>query len=715
MPQGPGTWDGTQGDFDGGTNGLGDGILSNDELKLAYYSFQKWAAHDRGHNTTLRFGAGAIAGCDESFIALWALMRMLYEEYPRWDNNNHMADQPRSAHFAIIASIVFDSIGGFSQADPDLVAEQLSYHHSGLPNGQTPLDHLAHILPRILSDRFTGGIGDGMAGSYLDSSTENAGSNNVLKDLCAAGKIEFSGDGLWFDYQGQKFFRSPCYGRYIWQSAMLLEAYAIAFRYYDWYLADAGVEPFPKALQDGLGEALDYYHWYIGEVCPSVGTSSAGYAPDTVPYNHSVDCYHNAADQASAGNPYGHRTKDIVTERGFDLGVFQKLRDAFVDDCNEKKWDETDPTTNNPIGWTRSASSPNKYIAWSQDSAKTAAWMWISSRALWFGWDDALVQRAVNGPSYEERTSDEFYVKERSLFYELYHALEEHDDQGGGGDDDDDDDDDDGGGDFEGSQEPQISPLRSDADRPELLGNRRVAWGTLSFRQGDSYESQRIQLKSRFSEPLGIGSVDYIVPITTAYDPLVIPPGTQFVFEPIGQTLHLRDKDGVELPEETIIDSINMEFLLIAPLQMVREVPDEFDDGDESRGQGLPEDDTFAPLPNPGIWALLPRAGGSYSIRMMAVPGRDPNGVEYYFECVLGGGNDSGWQDSPLYEDTGLLPETGYVYRFRMRDKSPNQNVGGGRRRSRRPRRTPLTSLRPSPIPRPGIRCPRPRARRPSR
>ncbi|MHC4654164.1 MAG: hypothetical protein ACYS91_03990 [Planctomycetota bacterium] len=59
---------------------------------------------------------------------------------------------------------------------------------------------------------------------------------------------------------------------------------------------------------------------------------------------------------------------------------------------------------------------------------------------------------------------------------------------------------------------------------------------------------------------------------------------------------------------------------------------------------------------------------------MLATTASDDSGVEYYFTCTAGGGHDSGWQDSPAYEDTGLTPETSYTYTVKARDKSTNQN-----------------------------------------
>ena len=85
--------------------------------------------------------------------------------------------------------------------------------------------------------------------------------------------------------------------------------------------------------------------------------------------------------------------------------------------------------------------------------------------------------------------------------------------------------------------------------------------------------------------------------------------------------------------------------------------------------------DNDPPTPDPSTFATPPYATGSYSIAMVAMTASDLRfDVEYYFECVSGGGNDSGWQSSPSYEDTGLLPEATYEYRVKTRDTSPNQN-----------------------------------------
>ena len=87
--------------------------------------------------------------------------------------------------------------------------------------------------------------------------------------------------------------------------------------------------------------------------------------------------------------------------------------------------------------------------------------------------------------------------------------------------------------------------------------------------------------------------------------------------------------------------------------------------------------DTDPPTPDPMTWASVPAATGPNSITMTATTATDPSGVEYYFDCLTAGGHDSDWQDSPVYEDTGLLPETQYTYQVKARDKSVNQNETG--------------------------------------
>jgi hypothetical protein len=52
----------------------------------------------------------------------------------------------------------------------------------------------------------------------------------------------------------------------------------------------------------------------------------------------------------------------------------------------------------------------------------------------------------------------------------------------------------------------------------------------------------------------------------------------------------------------------------------------------------------------------------------------DSSDKRYYFECIGGGGHNSGWQDNNSYQDTGLSGSTLYTYRVKARDKNAIQN-----------------------------------------
>ena len=85
------------------------------------------------------------------------------------------------------------------------------------------------------------------------------------------------------------------------------------------------------------------------------------------------------------------------------------------------------------------------------------------------------------------------------------------------------------------------------------------------------------------------------------------------------------------------------------------------------------------PVPDPSTWQTEPYTTGPASIRMVATAASDPSGVEYFFDETSGnaGGTDSGWQDDPTYEDTGLSAGTDYTYQVKTRDKSADQTEGG--------------------------------------
>jgi len=81
--------------------------------------------------------------------------------------------------------------------------------------------------------------------------------------------------------------------------------------------------------------------------------------------------------------------------------------------------------------------------------------------------------------------------------------------------------------------------------------------------------------------------------------------------------------------------------------------------------------DTYPPLPDPACFSQPPTAIGPYAITMTAVTGNDISGpIEYLFTETSGnpGKNSSGWQLSPVYTSSGLLPGRTYSYTVTMRD-----------------------------------------------
>jgi len=90
------------------------------------------------------------------------------------------------------------------------------------------------------------------------------------------------------------------------------------------------------------------------------------------------------------------------------------------------------------------------------------------------------------------------------------------------------------------------------------------------------------------------------------------------------------------------------------------------------------ETDTSPPVWNPPSFSVLPYAINSTSIYMACALSLDATPpIEYYFTCTVGGGNDSGWQESNEYTDTGLTPNTLYTYTCKTRDSVlPTPNEG---------------------------------------
>ena len=86
--------------------------------------------------------------------------------------------------------------------------------------------------------------------------------------------------------------------------------------------------------------------------------------------------------------------------------------------------------------------------------------------------------------------------------------------------------------------------------------------------------------------------------------------------------------------------------------------------------------DSTAPTPDPMTFSVLPNAISDSAITMTATTATDDAfDVEYYFTCSAGSGNDSGWQSSPTYTDTGLSAGETYSYAVRARDTSSANNT----------------------------------------
>jgi parallel beta-helix repeat protein len=85
-------------------------------------------------------------------------------------------------------------------------------------------------------------------------------------------------------------------------------------------------------------------------------------------------------------------------------------------------------------------------------------------------------------------------------------------------------------------------------------------------------------------------------------------------------------------------------------------------------------EDINAPTPNPSEWYIEPYISSESSISMEAKEASDAwsRDVQYEFDCITPGGHDSGWQDSPIYTDTGITIGNGYGYRVRAKDRFNN-------------------------------------------
>ncbi|MFZ3137099.1 MAG: fibronectin type III domain-containing protein, partial [Thermodesulfovibrionales bacterium] len=87
-----------------------------------------------------------------------------------------------------------------------------------------------------------------------------------------------------------------------------------------------------------------------------------------------------------------------------------------------------------------------------------------------------------------------------------------------------------------------------------------------------------------------------------------------------------------------------------------------------------------AVYPDPMTWATEPYALTSTSISMVATVATATSDVSYFFGFVSSptdggtGGNDSSWQDSTSYTDSGLQPNHRYGYQVKARDSATTPN-----------------------------------------
>ena len=86
------------------------------------------------------------------------------------------------------------------------------------------------------------------------------------------------------------------------------------------------------------------------------------------------------------------------------------------------------------------------------------------------------------------------------------------------------------------------------------------------------------------------------------------------------------------------------------------------------------KNDFGTPYPYRTTWQDVPKATSETTIIMKAEKPCDESPVQYYFQCIDGGGHDSGWQEGRTYKDTGLTPGTVYTYTVKVRDTSRNRN-----------------------------------------
>ena len=79
-------------------------------------------------------------------------------------------------------------------------------------------------------------------------------------------------------------------------------------------------------------------------------------------------------------------------------------------------------------------------------------------------------------------------------------------------------------------------------------------------------------------------------------------------------------------------------------------------------------------LPVGTVYSTRPYVRPDGTLYMAAREATDPSGVQYYFHCSSGGGPDSGWQDSRVWNSPTAVADGTYTYQIKVRDTSAQLN-----------------------------------------
>ncbi len=222
-----------------------------------------------------------------------------------------------------------------------------------------------------------------------------------------------------------------------------------------------------------------------------------------------------------------------------------------------------------------------------------------------------------------------------------------------------------------------------------------TGYDTLTFRRGDRVLLDEIRFAASYNDVIGaelVGPPDETAPTPNPMS-WSSPPAAVSDTEIVMTANLATDDSGVQyyFTNTTIIDGTHDSGWQASPTYndtgldpstsytytvKARDMSSNNNETGDSASESATTDtpDMTAPTPDPMTWASPPAAISTSQITMTANLASDSSGVEYYFTCTSGGGNDSGWQDSQTYTDSGLSPSTSYSYVVKARDKSSNLN-----------------------------------------